>query len=65
MQSFRMFLAKGIDSFDRAAMEPGAMFTSENMDARIEAFGGDAYAPSEVRHIQEGREALDKASGVP
>ncbi len=65
MQSFRMFLAKGIDGFDKAPVEPGAIFSTENMDATVEAFGGDADAPSEERHVQEVREALDKTSGVP
>lgn len=65
MQSFRMYLAKGLDGFDQSPVEPGAIWTTDNMDASIEAFGGDADSPSEERHIQEVREALDKASGVP
>lgn len=65
MQSFRMYLAKGLDGFDRVSIEPGAMWTTDNMEASVEAFGGDADSPSEERHIQEVREALDKASGVP
>lgn len=65
MQSFRMYLAKGLDGFDQSPVEPGAIWTTDNMDASIEAFGGDADSPSEERHIQEVREALDKTSGVP
>ena len=37
---------------------------TENLDASIEAFGGDADSPSERQHIEDLREALDKASGV-
>jgi hypothetical protein len=29
MQSFRMYLAKGVDGFDRASVEPGAIWTSD------------------------------------
>lgn len=65
MQSFRMYLAKGLDGFDRVPVEPGAMWMTDNTEASVEAFGGDTDSPSEERHIQEVREALDKASGVP
>ncbi len=65
MQSFRMFLAKGLDHFGATPVEPGAIWTTENTEARVETFGGDADAPSEERHVQEVREALDKTSGVP
>ncbi|MEE8155613.1 MAG: phage portal protein, partial [Phycisphaerales bacterium] len=40
------------------------MWVTDNLDASIEAFGGDADSPSERAHIEELREALDKASGV-
>jgi hypothetical protein len=37
---------------------------TDNLDASIEGFGGDADSPSERQHIEELREAMDKASGV-
>jgi hypothetical protein len=64
MQSFRMWLAKGIDDFTEQPVGPGQMWQTDNLDAAIEAFGGDADSPSEKQHIEELREALDKASGV-
>ena len=65
MQSFKMYLAKGIESFDNAPVSPGQYWVTDNPDASIEAFGGDAASPSEESHIAEIREALDKASAVP
>ncbi|MBY0262412.1 MAG: phage portal protein, partial [Phycisphaerales bacterium] len=65
MQSFRMFLAKGIDGAGTLPIAPGLIWSTDNAEASIQAFGGDADAPSEERHIQEVREAMDKASGVP
>lgn len=64
MQSFRMYLGKGIDSFTDRPIGPGQMWMTDNTDASIETFGGDAASPSEEAHIEELREALDKASGV-
>ena len=64
MQSFRMWLAKGIENFQDQPVGPGQMWSTDNLDASIEAFGGDAHSPSERQHIEELREALDKASGV-
>lgn len=64
MQSFRMWLGKGIDGFLDRPVGPGQMWFTDNVDASIEAFGGDAASPSETAHIEELREALDKASGV-
>jgi len=64
MQSFRMWLGKGIDGFTDRSVGPGQMWMTDNPDASIEAFGGDADSPSERAHIEELREALDKASGV-
>ena len=40
------------------------MWGTDNLEASIEAFGGDAATPSEDAHINEVREALDKISGV-
>jgi hypothetical protein len=40
------------------------MWATDNPDASIEAFGGDAESPSETAHVAELREALDKTSGV-
>lgn len=65
MQSFKMFLAKGIEGFDTMPVGPGRVWSTDNERAEITAFGGDADSPSETRHIAEIREALDKSSGVP
>lgn len=64
MQSFRMWLGKGIENFNDRPVGPGQMWMTDNTDASIEAFGGDADSPSERQHIEELREAMDKASGV-
>ena len=64
MQSFKMYLAKGIEGFGEVAVGPGQVWTTDNPDASVEGFGGDADSPSEDRHIAEVREALDKVSGV-
>jgi hypothetical protein len=40
------------------------MWYTDNLDATVEEFGGDAAMPSEDMHIVEIREAMDKASGV-
>lgn len=65
MQSFKMYLAKGIEGFDKSAIGPGQYWTTENTSAEIQAFGGDGDSPSEESHINEVREALDKISAVP
>jgi hypothetical protein len=65
MQSFKMYLAKGVDGFEKTPVAPGQVWTTENMDASIQAFGGDASSPSEDAHIQQVREAMDKVSGIP
>ncbi|MCA9293990.1 MAG: phage portal protein [Phycisphaerales bacterium] len=68
MQSFRMYLAKGIDGLGEqgsgATIAPGQVWVTDNPDATIDAFGGDLYAPSETEHIDQIREAMDKTSGV-
>ncbi|UCD74698.1 MAG: phage portal protein [Phycisphaerales bacterium] len=64
MQSFQMWLGKGIDGFTDHPIGPGQMWVTDNLDASIESFGGDADSPSERAHLEELREALDKASGV-
>ncbi|MCK4874164.1 MAG: phage portal protein [Phycisphaerales bacterium] len=64
LQSFRMYLGKGIDGFTERPIGPGQMWTTDNPDASIEAFGGDANSPSEESHIREIREAMDKTSAV-
>lgn len=64
MQSFQMWLGKGIEGFANRPIGPGQMWVTDNLDASIEAFGGDADSPSEAAHIEELREAIDKASGV-
>ncbi len=63
-QSFKMYLGKGIEGFEDKPVAPGRMWYTDNLDASIEEFGGDASAPSESLHISEIREAMDKTSGV-
>ncbi|KPK76410.1 MAG: hypothetical protein AMJ79_06740 [Phycisphaerae bacterium SM23_30] len=63
-QSFKMYLGKGIEGFEDRVVAPGRMWSTENPEAAIEEFGGDAGSPSEMEHIRHVREALDKASGV-
>ncbi|MEM6551709.1 MAG: phage portal protein [Planctomycetota bacterium] len=63
-QSFKMYLGKGIDSFNDRPVGPGQMWQTDNPDAAILEFGGDADSPSETAHIQDIRDALDKTSGV-
>lgn len=65
MQSFNMYLAKGIDGFERMPVGPGQVWSTDNPDAQVTAFGGDASSPSEDAHIEQIREAMDKASAVP
>jgi hypothetical protein len=65
LQSFKMYLAKGLEGFDQAPVTPGTVWTTDNPDASITAFGGDADTPGEERHIGEIRDAMDKISGVP
>jgi hypothetical protein len=64
MQSFKMYLGKGIDGFVNMPVAPGRMWATENENANVIEFGGDAHAPSEDAHISDMREALDKTSGV-
>ncbi|MCG3124650.1 MAG: hypothetical protein GIKADHBN_03125 [Phycisphaerales bacterium] len=65
MQSFKMYLARGIEGFEKSPVAPGMMWSTENPGASIQEFGGDGASPSEESHVQEIREALDKVSGVP
>jgi hypothetical protein len=64
MQSFKMYLGKGIEGFAEKPVSPGVMWHTDNPDAAIEEFGGDEDHPSEGLHIAETREAMDKISGV-
>jgi len=64
MQSFKMYLAKGIEAGQEREIMPGRMWCTDNEQAQICEFGGDAAAPGEDTHIQDLREALDKVSGV-
>jgi len=64
LQSFKMYLGKGIEGFTSMPVAPGRMWMTDNESASIEEFGGDASCPSEDLHVQELREAMDKASGV-
>jgi len=63
-QSFKMYLGKGIEGFEGRPVSPGRMWYTDNPDATIEEFGGDAATPSEGVHIAEIREAMDKVSSV-
>ncbi len=63
-QSFKMYLGKGIEGFEDKPVSPGRMWYTDNPEASIEEFGGDAAAPSEALHIAEIREAMDKISAV-
>jgi hypothetical protein len=65
MQSFKMYLAKGIEGFRGSSVGPGMVWSTDNPEASISSFGGDASSPSEDAHIAEIREAMDKISGVP
>ncbi len=64
LQSFKMYLAKGIEGFEDRPVSPGRMWCTDNPEASIEEFGGDAAMPSEDIHITEIREAMDKTSGM-
>jgi hypothetical protein len=64
LQSFKMYLGKGIDNFTELPVAPGRMWMSDNDQADVVEFGGDAGCPSEENHIADIREALDKASSV-
>ncbi len=63
-QSFNMYLAKGIEGFENRPVSPGRMWSTDNLEASIEQFGGDGRTPGEDAHIAEIREAMDKISGV-
>jgi hypothetical protein len=63
-QSFKMYLGKGIEGFEDKPVSPGRMWYTDNPEASIEEFGGDAATPSEALHIAEIREAMDKISAV-
>lgn len=65
LQSFKMYLARGIHGFENARIGPGQIWSTDNEKASVEAFGGDAHSPSEEAHIREVREAMDKVSGIP
>ena len=64
LQSFKMYLGKGIEGFENRQVAPGRMWSTENPDAKIEEFGGDEGSPSEEAHLRNIRDALEKASGV-
>lgn len=64
MQAFKMYLGKGIEQFTERPVSPGQMWQTDNPEASIQEFGGDADSPSEQAHIADIRDALDKTSGV-
>src|SRR6185503_18018324 len=59
-----MYLGKGVENFNEQPVAPGRMWMTDNEQAEIIEFGGDASCPSEETHIADIREALDKSSGV-
>ena len=63
-QSFKMYLAKGIDDFLERPVGPGQMWSTANPNASVQEFGHDAGSPSEDAHIDQIRQAMDKISGV-
>ncbi|MEM6506751.1 MAG: phage portal protein [Planctomycetota bacterium] len=64
MQAFKMYLGKGIEQFTERPVSPGQMWQTDNPEASIQEFGGDADNPSEEAHINDIRDAMDKTSGV-
>jgi hypothetical protein len=64
LQAFKMYLGIGIDNFTALPVAPGRMWMSDNPDARVVEFGGDASSTAEDEHVREIREAMDKISGV-
>jgi Phage portal protein, SPP1 Gp6-like len=64
LQSFKMYLGKGIDGFVEQPVSPGRIWMTDNEQAQIQEFGGDSSCPSEEAHVADVREALDKSSGV-
>jgi hypothetical protein len=64
LQSFKMYLGKSIENFTSMPVAPGRMWMSDDPNADVIEFGGDASCPSEDAHISDMREALDKTSGV-
>lgn len=64
MQAFKMYLGKGIEQFTERPISPGQMWQTDNPDASIQEFGGDADNPTEESHISDIRDAMDKTSGV-
>jgi hypothetical protein len=64
LQSFKMYLGKGIDGFLEMPVSPGRMWATDNDQASVVEFGGDSNCPSETGHIGDIREAMDKLSSV-
>jgi hypothetical protein len=64
LQSQPMYLGVGVDGFGEQPVAPGRMWHSDNPDARIITFGGEATSPSEDAALGDLRDAMDKTSGV-
>ncbi len=67
LQSFNMYLVKGLDGMQQPGglrVAPGQVWLTDNPDAQVQAFGGDGDSPSEESHIEQLRDAMDKISGV-
>ncbi len=65
LQSFKMYLMRGLGAPGSLSIGPGIMLASDNPQASVQEFGGDSSAPSEEAHFEALRNALDKLSGVP
>jgi len=64
MQSFKMFLGKGIPNFLEMPVEPGRLWVTDNENASVQTFSGDEGCPSEENHLEDVRDAMDKSSSV-
>ncbi len=64
LQSFKMYLGKRINDFASLPVGPGRMWSTDDDQAQVQEFGGDAHCPSEESHLTDLREAMDKTSGV-
>lgn len=64
LQSFKMYLARGLDALAERGVSPGIVWTTDNPDAQITEFGGDAHSPSEADHVDDLRDAMDKTSAI-
>jgi len=68
MQSFSMYLAKGLEDLGRGSLPlrigPGQVWTTDTPAAEIQTISADASSPSEDAHVEQLRDAMDKISAV-